>query len=145
MRACPPGSLLLGNKKRLPTDHSVRRRNIFSALPLLLPVFPVSHPCRPQTPDVPAHLPRLTAAQCPDTSISIRRINRFPYNGGIPVRVTRSRFHPDCSQVMASLLCCSLAPPGGSLKALCIGSPVLFLALAFYDSVILYRNFLRCQ
>lgn len=29
MRACPPGSLLLGNKKRLPTDHSVRRRNTF--------------------------------------------------------------------------------------------------------------------
>ena len=53
----------------------------FSAIPLLLPVFPVSLPCRPH---------RI-------------RINRLPCNGGIPVRVTRLCFRPDCSQVIAAL------------------------------------------
>ena len=67
----------------------------FSAIPLLLPVFPVSLPCRPH---------RI-------------RINRLPCNGGIPVRVTRLCFRPDCSQVMASLPCCPLSPSGNSLKA----------------------------
>ena len=84
---------------------------------------------------LPLISPSLSAVRCPDTSLL--RINRFPYNGGIPVRVTHLRFLPDCSQVMASLPCCSLAPPGNSLKTLCIGSPVLFLALAFYNSVLL--------
>lgn len=88
----------------------------FSAIPLLLPVFPVSLPCRPH---------RI-------------RINRLPCNGGIPVRVTRLCFRPDCSQVMASLPCCPLSPSGNSLKAHLHrkSCPVLSSILLQFDSII---------
>ena len=84
-------------KKRPLSDYSVRRRRFSSALPLLLP-------------DI-SGLSVLSPAYASLPSGFTSRFNRFPYNGGIPVRVNQichpylssDSFRPDCSQVIAPL------------------------------------------
>ena len=83
--------------KKSPPGRSLcqKTKYISSALPLLLPdIIPVPQSRRPAK-----HIPdRFSLSSGP-----ICRINRFPYNGGIPVRATGSAVRPDCSQVITAL------------------------------------------
>lgn len=78
-------------KKRLLTDLSVRRRSIFSPrYHFSLPVIPVTHSRRPlwlRSRHFAWAYPRLLGSSR-ENALNSRRINRFPDNGGIPVRAT---------------------------------------------------------